>query len=80
MFKKLHIRLTLLCTLVSGFILVFMSFICLSFQEAEVRESYFSDFQVNVNMLISYLETQSIKIPIWRLISRITAKHRPSEP
>ena len=65
MFKKLHIRLTLLCTLVSGFILVFMSFICLSFQEAEVRESYFSDFQVNVNMLISYLETQSIISHNW---------------
>lgn len=65
MFKKLHIRLTLLCTLVSGFILVFMSFICLSFQEAESRESYFSDFQVNVNMLISYLESQSIISHNW---------------
>lgn len=65
MFKKLHIRLTLLCTLVSGFILVFMSFICLSFQEAESRESCFSDFQVNVNMLISYLESQSIISHNW---------------
>lgn len=65
MFKKLHIRLTLLCTLVSGFILVFMSFICLSFQEAEARESYFSDFQVNVNTLISYLESQSIISHNW---------------
>lgn len=65
MFKKLHIRLTLLCTLVSGFILVFMSFICLSFQEAESRERYFSDFQVNVNMLISYLESQSVISHNW---------------
>lgn len=65
MFKKLHIRLTLLCTVVSSFILVFMSFACLSFQEAESRERYFSDFQVNVNMLINYLESQSVISHNW---------------
>lgn len=65
MFKKLHIRLTLLCTFVSGFILVFMSFVCLSFQEAESKESYFSDFQVNVNMLMNYLESQSVISHNW---------------
>ncbi len=65
MFKKLHIRLTLLCTVVSSLILIFMSFACLSFQEAESRERYFSDFQVNVNMLINYLESQSVISHAW---------------
>lgn len=65
MFKKLHIRLTLLCTGVSACILVFMSLVCLSFQEAESKESYFSDFQVNVNMLASYLESQSVISHNW---------------
>lgn len=65
MFKKLHIRLTLLCTIVSGSILILMSLACLSFQEANSRESYFSDFRVNVNMLINYLEGQSVISHIW---------------
>lgn len=65
MFKKLHIRLTLLCTGVSACILVFMSLICLSFQEAESTESYFSDFQVSVNMLANYLESQSVISHNW---------------
>lgn len=65
MFKRLHIRLTLLCTVVSSLILIFMSFACLSFQEAESRERYFSDFQVNVNMLINYLESQSVISHNW---------------
>ncbi|MCI9446124.1 MAG: HAMP domain-containing histidine kinase [Lachnospiraceae bacterium] len=65
MFKKLHIRLTLLCTIVSGSILILMSLACLSFQEANSRESYFSDFRVNVNMLINYLEEQSVISHIW---------------
>lgn len=65
MFKKLHIRLTLLCTAVSASILIFMSLVCLSFQEAESKESTFSDFQVNVNMLVNYLESQSVISHNW---------------
>ncbi len=65
MFRKLHIRLTLLCSVVSSLILIFMSFACLSFQEAEARERYFSDFQVNVNMLINYLESQTVISHNW---------------
>lgn len=59
MFKKLHIQLTLLCTFISGLILVIMSLVCLSFSEAESRESHFADFQRNVNVLINHVESQS---------------------
>lgn len=60
MFRKLHIRLTVFCTLVCGTILVLMSFICLFFSETETTERHFSDFQINVNMLLNHLETQTV--------------------
>lgn len=65
MFKKLHIQLTLFCTLVSGAILVFMSFICLFFSETETKKSHFSDFQININMLVNHLENESILSHNW---------------
>jgi len=65
MFKRLHIQLTLLCTVVSSLILIIMSFACLSFQEAKSQERYFSEFQANVNMLINYLESQSVISHNW---------------
>lgn len=65
MFKRLRIRLTLLCTFVSGMILILMSLICLFFSEVESRESHFSDFQININMLINHVESQSIISHDW---------------
>lgn len=65
MFKRLHIRLTLLCTFVSGMILILMSFICLSFSETKSRESHFSDFKINISMFISHLESQSVISNDW---------------
>ncbi len=65
MFKRLHIRLTLLCTFVSGMILILMSFICLSFSENRSRESHFSDFKINISMLVSHMESQSVISNDW---------------
>ena len=65
MFKKLHLRLTFFCTFVSGLILVFMSLICLSFSEAESRESHLAEFQRNVNILINHFENQTIISHNW---------------
>ncbi len=65
MFQKLHIQLTFLSTLASGLILIFMSLICLSFSESESKKSHFSDFQINCNMLISHLDSQSILSRDW---------------
>lgn len=65
MFKRLHIRLTLLCTFVSGMILILMSVICLSFSETKSRESHFSDFKINISMLVNHLESQSVISNDW---------------
>jgi len=42
-----------------------MSLICLPFLEKESRESHFSDFQSNSNMLIRYLESQTVISRSW---------------
>lgn len=65
MFKRLHIRLTLFCTFISGLILLLMSLICLSFSEAEARESYFSNFELKAAMLIHQSESQSVLSLEW---------------
>lgn len=65
MFKQLHIRLTLFCTLISGLILILMSLICISFSEAEARESYFSNFELKVTMLIHQIESRSVLSLEW---------------
>lgn len=72
MFKKLHIRLTFFCTFISGLILVIMSLVCLSFSEAESRESHFADFQRNVNVLISHVKSQSVISHNW--LSQLNAE------
>ncbi|NBH13484.1 sensor histidine kinase [Lachnospiraceae bacterium] len=65
MLKKLHTQLTFLCTFASSTILVFMSLICLSFSESESKKSYFSDFQINANLLYNHLGSQSILSRNW---------------
>ena len=65
MFKKLHIHLTLFCTLICSLILILISLICLPFLEKESRKSHFSDFQSNNNMLIRYLESQTVISRSW---------------
>lgn len=65
MIKKLHIQLTFFCTLVSGLILALMSLICVSFSEAEARESHFSNFELKTTMLIHQIESQTILSLEW---------------
>ena len=65
MFKRLHIRLTLFCTFISGLILLLMSLICISFSETEARESYFSNFELKATMLIHQIESQSVLSLEW---------------
>lgn len=65
MFQKLHVQLTLFCTLICGMILVLMSLICLSVSEKESRERNFADFRINVNMLVNHLESQSVISYAW---------------
>lgn len=65
MIQKLHIRLTLFCTLISGMILIFMSLLCLSVSERKSLEKHFSDFQININMLVNHLDSQTIISYTW---------------
>ena len=65
MFKRLHIRLTLFCTFISGLILLLMSLICISFSETEARESYFSNFELKATMLIHQIESRSVLSLEW---------------
>ena len=70
-FRKLHLRLSLFCTFVCGAILALMSLVCLAFSETETRESHYADFQINVNMIISHFESQSVISHHW--LSQIQA-------
>lgn len=65
MFQKLHIRLTLFCTFICGMILIFMSLICLSVSEKESRKRHFSDFRINISMLVNHLESQNVVSYTW---------------
>jgi signal transduction histidine kinase len=65
MFQKLHVQLTLFCTLICGMILVLMSLICLSVSEKESRKRNFADFRINVNMLVNHLENQTVISYAW---------------
>ncbi len=65
MFQKLHIQLTLFCTFICSIILAFMSFICLSVSETELKERNFAEFQININMLVNHLENQNIISHNW---------------
>ncbi len=58
MYKKLHRRLTLLFTCVSGAILIAMSISYLYMSEREMKENHFLTFSSRVNSLISSLEQQ----------------------
>lgn len=59
MLKRLHHKLTFFCTLVTGLILVAMSFICLYIAENGVIKNNYTSFLNDLNSMISYLETQS---------------------
>lgn len=71
LFRRLHIRLTAFCTFVCGMILALMSLVCLTFSEMESRESHFSDFKINANMLLNHLESQFIISHDW--LSQVNA-------
>lgn len=65
MFKKLHLQMTLFCTLVTGLILVAMSCICLTIAESGIKDVSYSSFINNLNSLYSYLEDQTVITHTW---------------
>ena len=58
MFRKLHIQLTLLFTVITGLVLTAMSAVCLFISENDAREISYTTFQNNINSILDYLENQ----------------------
>ena len=67
MFKKLHLQLTIFCTLVTGSILIAMTCICLFILHADASRESFLSFEKNAASAVSYLEDQSVISHQWLL-------------
>lgn len=60
MIKKVHLRLTLLCTAVTGAIIVTMTFLYLYVSESNMRENHYYAFQNDMNHIVNGLQNQSV--------------------
>lgn len=69
MFRKLHLQLTIFCTLVTGAILLAMTCICLTILHADASRREFISFEKNAASTISYLESQTVISHPWLLRS-----------
>lgn len=59
MLKKVHLRLTLLCTAVIGVILMIITFLYLYVSETNMKSNHFLAFQNDMKNILSSLENQS---------------------
>ncbi|MBD5544841.1 MAG: HAMP domain-containing histidine kinase [Lachnospiraceae bacterium] len=60
MFKKVHLRLTLLCTGITGIILICMTCFYLLVAETNLKNNYYHSFENNVQNIIYNLEKESV--------------------
>ncbi len=67
MFKKLHLQLTVFCTLVTSLILITMTCVCLYISESDTIRQSFLAFENNIHSMLSYLEGQSVISHRWLL-------------
>lgn len=65
MFKKVHLRLTILCGSITAVILLAMSFGYLYISEQSLKNSAFSSFQNNMGTLLANLEHQNVITHEW---------------
>ncbi|MCM1175527.1 MAG: HAMP domain-containing histidine kinase [Blautia sp.] len=65
MFKKVHIRLTLLCTGITAVIMIIMSLCYLYVSENGLYRNQFQSFQNDVNTITTNLEQQSVISMEW---------------
>lgn len=65
MFKKVHLRLTILCASITAVILLAMSFGYLYISEQSLKNSTFSSFQNNMGTLLTNLEHQNVITHEW---------------
>ncbi len=74
MFKKVHLKLTLLCTGITGMILICMTFFYLLVAEINLKNNYYHSFESNVQNIIYNLEKQTIISYEW--LSKLEAGGR----
>lgn len=60
MFKKVHLRLTLLCTGITSIILICMTFFYLLVAETNLKNNYYHSFENDVQNIIYNLEKQTV--------------------
>lgn len=60
MIKKVHLRLTLVCTAVTGAIVIAMTLLYLYVSESNMRENHYYAFQNDMNNIINGLKAQSV--------------------
>lgn len=65
MFKKVHLRLTLMCAAITTLILLTMSFVYLYVSENSLQKNYFISFQRDMSTIFANLEQQSIITHEW---------------
>lgn len=78
MFRKVHIRLCLLCAGITIFILLAMSFGYLYISEQGLRSNHFISFQNDMNTVLSNLEQQTEITYEW--LTRIEAGGKIPDP
>lgn len=60
MIKKVHLRLTLLCTAVTGAIVIVMTLLYLYVSESNMRENHYYAFQNDMNNIVNGLFNQTV--------------------
>lgn len=63
--KRLRVRLTLLCTALTGAVLVVMALTALTLAEGQLRVSADATFQSNINAVVAKLQTDRVVSTTW---------------
>jgi len=74
MFKKLHLQMTLFCTLITGMIMISMSVINIVSSESSLQENAYISFQNDAASMVASLENQTVISYEW--ISRMEKNGR----
>ena len=65
MFKNLHIKLTIACTIITTIILVTVTSICLFISEKTMEKNEYTTFLNNTNSIFSYVQEQNVISSQW---------------
>lgn len=65
MFKNLHIKLTIVCTIITTIILVTVTSICLFISEKTMKKNEYATFLNNTNSIFSYIQEQNVISSQW---------------